>query len=64
MAICCSWKRFYGSDKKDSSLWLWGVNYFGQIGKGTHGDSTDQIIPLQIQPGTKWIYVSTGECHI
>ena len=48
--------------RADGTLWVWGRNTFGQLGvSGLLAGYT--LIPVQIQPGTLWQYVSAGRQH-
>ncbi len=44
----------------DASLWCWGDNAYGQLGQGNANPSSS---PLQVQPGTRWIAVASGNGH-
>lgn len=46
--------------KKDSSLWVWGMNFDGQLGDGT---TTDRRSPIQIGTAHDWLKVSGGGGH-
>ena len=35
--------------KSDGSVWAWGYNYYGQLGIGTSGSSTDKSAPVQVK---------------
>ncbi|MGB9858596.1 MAG: Ig-like domain-containing protein [Moorellaceae bacterium] len=38
--------------KADGSIWAWGYNYFGQLGDGTSGTSSNRRTPVQVKgPG-------------
>jgi alpha-tubulin suppressor-like RCC1 family protein len=41
----------------DQSLYCWGYNDVGQLGTG---DTTDRLVPTQIDPGSSWLNVDTG----
>jgi len=42
--------------KKDGTLWMWGVNRFGQLGNGT---TTIRLLPSQeVDEATTWVYIS------
>lgn len=44
--------------KTDGTLWLWGANFFGQLGDNT---DTDKSSPIQtISAGNNWMQVSNG----
>jgi alpha-tubulin suppressor-like RCC1 family protein len=47
--------------KTDGTLWSWGVNNYGQLGKG---DITSRSTPVQIGTGTNWSKVSAGYEHV
>ena len=57
----------YGMDhsaaiKTDGSLWVWGNNYYGQLGNGTCGsDGIDTAIPVKVMDGVA--AVSCGYEH-
>jgi alpha-tubulin suppressor-like RCC1 family protein len=46
--------------KTDGTIWVWGNNFYGQLGDGTQ---TSQTYPKQICIGTKWIAISAGMSH-
>ena len=39
--------------KTDGTLWVWGRNYWGQLGINADGNGTEKSSPVQI-PGTTW----------
>ncbi|HOS97375.1 MAG TPA: PKD domain-containing protein [Deltaproteobacteria bacterium] len=45
---------------RDGSLWTWGNNSFGQLGTGTHDDST---LPVQVGSDRNWSGVAAGYHH-
>ena len=47
--------------KQDGTLWMWGVNYYGQLGlnENTNPSNEGRSSPTQI-PGTTWKQVSCG----
>jgi YD repeat-containing protein len=47
--------------KADGSLWAWGNNEYGQLGKGTFGDW--QPAPVQAGAATGWAVVDAGGAH-
>jgi uncharacterized repeat protein (TIGR03803 family) len=48
--------------RSDGTLWLFGNNGNGQIGIGT-SDNGQHPVPVQMQPGTQWLSVTTGGSH-
>lgn len=46
--------------KKDGTLWAWGWNSCGQLGKGTNIDSNT---PVQVGSDNDWQSVSAGQCY-
>ncbi len=46
--------------KSDGSLWAWGYNSAGQLGRGTMDSS---LIPIQVGTDTDWKSISAGEYH-
>lgn len=46
--------------KTDSTLWAWGYNKYGQLGKG---DSLDTYVPMQISTSKDWNSISLGAEH-
>lgn len=58
-----SWKQvssgqYYSCGiKADNTLWCWGRNNYGQLGRGS---TSDAQIPTQVQNGGSWKYVSAG----
>jgi alpha-tubulin suppressor-like RCC1 family protein len=58
--VACGY-RHTAAVKTDGTLWLWGRNYFGQLGDDT---ITDKSSPIQtVAGGTDWNLVSGGETH-
>jgi alpha-tubulin suppressor-like RCC1 family protein len=62
-----NWKqiaRGYNSQaaiKTDGTLWAWGYNFYGSLGDGTGGNSTNKSSPVQtVAGGTNWKQVSVG----
>ena len=50
--------------KADGTLWGWGENSFGQVGKGEGTHTTHKYeSPVQIGSGTDWANVSDGGLH-
>ena len=43
--------------RNDGTLWLWGFNYFGQLGLG---DTTNRSSPTQVGSGTGWSSITIG----
>ena len=53
--------RFTGAIKTDGTLWLWGNNYYGQLGDNT---GVARSSPVQtISRGTNWKQISCGYRH-
>ncbi|MBA2611991.1 MAG: T9SS type A sorting domain-containing protein [Bacteroidetes bacterium] len=46
--------------KADSTLWVWGGNYSGQLGDGTN---IDKNTPIQIGTSHDWKSIATGHYH-
>ena len=46
--------------KADGSVWLWGLNYSGQLGDGT---TTDRLLPTQVAGLTGVVAVAAGDSH-
>lgn len=49
--------------RADGSLWSWGENYLGELGRGTGGEGHGDVIPGRIGRGTDWRAVSVGYRH-
>jgi len=50
--------------KTDGTLWLWGSNFYGQLGDDTSGSANNKSSPIQtISGGTNWKQVSAGGSH-
>jgi len=52
--------------KTDGTLWAWGYNWYGSLGDGTGGNSTNKSSPVQtVAGGTNWKQVAVGlhYCH-
>jgi alpha-tubulin suppressor-like RCC1 family protein len=47
-----------GATRSDGTLWMWGYNYYGQLGDGT---TTSKSSPVQV--GTGWAKVGCGSSH-
>ena len=47
--------------RQDSTLWVWGHNYRGQLGLGEN--AAGGLVPTQVRPGSKWLRVSIGDNH-
>ena len=47
--------------KTDGTLWAWGYNYYGQIGDGTSGSSTNKTSPVKIMDNVA--QVAAGDSH-
>jgi len=60
--ISCGFEYSVGIIKilNDGTLWSWGRNYFGQLGLGNKNDTN---IPLRVDHGIDWFYVSCGYSH-
>ncbi len=62
-----SWEKVFAGSvhsaaiKKDGSLWMWGRNRYGQLGDGLSTTNVD--IPIQVETGKDWKYVSLGAYH-
>jgi alpha-tubulin suppressor-like RCC1 family protein len=50
-------QRHTGAIKSDGTLWMWGFNYFGQLG---FGDTTQRNSPVQVGSGTGWSALYIG----
>ena len=67
-----NWKQVSGgldntvAIKTNGTLWLWGRNFYGQLGNNDSGDSTaNKSSPVQtVSAGTNWKYVSCGETFV
>jgi alpha-tubulin suppressor-like RCC1 family protein len=44
--------------RSDSTLWVFGSNGSGQLGSNSIGD---QLLPIEMEPGSKWIDVKAGD---
>ena len=54
--------RFMGAVKSDGSLWLWGANYAGNLGRGNTNGANP--VPAQTSAGgTNWKQVACGQYH-
>ena len=49
--------------KLDGTLWSWGLNTNGQLGKGTTTNNNANGTPVQIGSDSNWISVSAGDNH-
>ena len=47
--------------RTDGTLWLWGSNFYGQIGNGT---STLQNTPIQVGTTNNWDKIANGGDHL
>jgi Regulator of chromosome condensation (RCC1) repeat/Concanavalin A-like lectin/glucanases superfamily len=63
---CTNWKKLSGGDshfaalQTDSTIWAWGSNEFGELGKG---DRVDRSSPIQVLGNTTgWYEISAGQC--
>jgi alpha-tubulin suppressor-like RCC1 family protein len=53
-----------GAIKTDGTLWLWGINNFGQLGNNAGGMFISSSSPVQtVTGGTNWKQVSLGGSH-
>ena len=43
--------------KSDGTLWAWGLNDYGQLGKG---DNVNRNVPTQVGGATDWVSVFCG----
>ena len=50
-------QRHAGAIKSDGTLWMWGFNYYGQLGLG---DTTQRNSPVQVGSGTSWSALYIG----
>lgn len=56
-------RRHMGAIKTDGSMWLWGYNYSGELGKNTSyggGQPYQFSSPIQIGSSTDWYQVACG----
>jgi alpha-tubulin suppressor-like RCC1 family protein/predicted Ser/Thr protein kinase len=44
----------------DGSLWCWGENFYGQLGRG---DTTDSRVPARVGDATDWASIAVGSHH-
>jgi len=53
-------KQISGAVKTDGTIWMWGRNYYGQLGRGnlTHYSS-----PVQLGSSTTWKQLGIGAAH-
>ena len=47
--------------KTDGSLWAWGWNEYGQLGKGVFNDDSYTVPPVQIGTEKNWASVAVGD---
>lgn len=47
--------------KADGTLWAWGLNDYGQL---ANGNTTNQLIPVQVGSGNDWQMVSAGNNQV
>jgi alpha-tubulin suppressor-like RCC1 family protein len=47
--------------KTGGTLWTWGSNQWGQLGTGV--DATQVDVPVEVDPGSRWLSVSCGWDH-
>jgi alpha-tubulin suppressor-like RCC1 family protein len=61
------WSRIVFGDlhvlalKTNGTLWGWGTNHHGQLGRATNINFIPQ--PTQLAPGTSWVQVAAGQLH-
>ncbi len=60
VAVSCGY-GFVAAIKTDGSLWMWGENYYGQLGIGTEGEKADRSTPVKVMD--KVTAVSCGLSH-
>lgn len=65
-----NWKQVCGGNyhtlgiKSDGTLWVWGYNFYGNLGNNTSGSGTNKSSPVQtIAGGTNWQQVAGGWQH-
>jgi alpha-tubulin suppressor-like RCC1 family protein len=46
--------------RSDGTLWCWGRNVYGQLGRG---NTTDSSSPVQIGAATDWVTLNSGSYH-
>jgi alpha-tubulin suppressor-like RCC1 family protein len=49
--------------KLDGTIWSWGLNTNGQLGKGTTTNNNANGTPAQIGSDSDWTYISAGNYH-
>jgi alpha-tubulin suppressor-like RCC1 family protein len=55
-AVAAGYRSSYALSA-DGSLWVWGENYFGQLGLG---DTTNRLTPTHLQPPAGYRFTSIG----
>lgn len=53
---------FVAALKTDGSLWTWGSNLYGQLGRNTFGGSCSS--PMRVGTNTNWLSISCGKDHM
>jgi alpha-tubulin suppressor-like RCC1 family protein len=66
-----SGREFSVAIKDDGTLWAWGDNAYGQLGKPTPADNLDPLIfvdyqyaPDKVNDDTDWVAISCGAGHV
>ena len=47
--------------KTDGSIWSWGSNWYGKLGTGSTGGSSD--LPIKISSTNDWLEIAAGQDH-
>jgi len=50
--------------KYDGTLWAWGDNQYGQLGKGNFNSTIQNYTPKKVGTNNDWKYVSAGYFHV